>query len=424
MKIKLKSVISIAVSLVLIAGAFLGGYFLRKSEEKEDIYDWIESIVGTYYALYDEETGEYVEFTKEDYARAMVSGLLDKYSFFFNASELEEESETKKGNHYGLGVSFWKGGTTLEIARVLGNSPAEKAGITDGELITAIKEEGKEKVFLDRTNYSSILTKIEEGVEFTLYTKKLGVDKEYKIAKRVYVQSYVWYYDSEKQLTFTSNFGEKPIATIESTTKNLGLDDKTAYIEFASFSGNADEEMIAVMDYMHERGKTKLILDLRNNGGGYLSILEDLACCFIKGETAENLVAYSKYKDGTIEEYKTTENRYKDMEVVVLANKNTASASECLIGAMLCSGSLKEENIVCEKQEDGRATTYGKGIMQRLYVSEEFNAGIQLTVGHMFWPNGVTIHKKGITPTVEENKVAPKVDIDYALERGIAILKG
>ena len=323
-----------------------------------------------------------------------------------------------------MGVSFWKGGTTLEIARVLGNSPAEKAGITDGELITAIKEEGKEKVFLDRTNYSSILTKIEEGVEFTLYTKKLGVDKEYKIAKRVYVQSYVWYYDSEKQLTFTSNFGEKPIATIESTTKNLGLDDKTAYIEFASFSGNADEEMIAVMDYMHERGKTKLILDLRNNGGGYLSILEDLACCFIKGETAENLVAYSKYKDGTIEEYKTTENRYKDMEVVVLANKNTASASECLIGAMLCSGSLKEENIVCEKQEDGRATTYGKGIMQRLYVSEEFNAGIQLTVGHMFWPNGVTIHKKGITPTVEENKVAPKVDIDYALERGIAILKG
>ena len=141
-------------------------------------------------------------------------------------------------------------------------------------------------------------------------------------------------------------------------------------------------------------------------------------------ETAENLVAYSKYKDGTIEEYRTTENRYKDMEVVVLANKNTASASECLIGAMLSSGSLKEENIVCEKKEDGTATTYGKGIMQRLYVSEEFNAGIQLTVGHIFWPDGSSIHKKGIAPTIEANKVNPKVDIDYALERGIAILKG
>ncbi|MBE5756969.1 MAG: hypothetical protein E7342_04120, partial [Clostridiales bacterium] len=360
MKAKFKNIIALSISLVLIVGAFFAGYFVRKSKENE-IINWVTSIIGENYTLYDEETGEYVTFTEEDYARAIVDGLLDKYSFYFNTKELTNEAETKEGKHYGIGVSFWKNSDILEIATVSGNSPAEKAGMVKGEVIIALKEEGKEKVFITRENYSIILGEIEEETPFTLYTLKNGVEQEYVVEKRAYIESFVKYYDSEMELTFTSDYGKEPQKTIKETAKNLGLDENTAYVEFTSFSGNAGEEMITVMEYFHAKNKTKLILDLRNNGGGYMDVLQKVASCFFRSDKKQNVVAYVKYKDNSVSYYKTSENNYKDMEIVVLANKNTASASECLIGAMISSGSLTMDNFICEKRADGSASTYGKG---------------------------------------------------------------
>jgi carboxyl-terminal processing protease len=228
----------------------------------------------------------------------------------------------------------------------------------------------------------------------------------YLVSKESFVESYVRIVDDTVSIDFSSNFGERPIDTRTVGDPNLPSD--TALIKFTAFNGDAYEEFLTAMPYLKNSGKTKLILDLRNNGGGYMKKFTAIASLFINnGGKRSNVVAIVKYNNNRNEEYKTSTNAYVPLDkIVVLANENTASASECLIGALLHYGALSMDNIVVTNADyDGTGVnaTYGKGIMQTTYASN-WGTALRVTTARIFWPDGKTcIHGVGVKATAQNS---------------------
>ena len=325
-----KKIVITILALIIAGVSFFAGYIVKyyTTDEKTALINWVMNTIDDNYLVYD-ENGNPVKFTAEDYADAIADGLLDKYSTFLTNDELRRESVEREGNYSGTGLYFWINTVEPLIAEVAGNSPAEKAGVKKGEMITAVQEDGKEKTAI--TTYvelSVAFSKISKGVEFTLFTEKNGVEKEYTIYKADYVESYVWYYDSEKQLTFLAEGSEKPQPTEADAAIDMGLPEDAAYIRFSAFNGGAAEQFGEAINFMRERGRTKLILDLRNNGGGYIDVLSDMAGYLVNGDSANTVVATVKYKNGTTDNVFTSFIDYRDTDTVVLVNGNTASASD------------------------------------------------------------------------------------------------
>ena len=196
------------------------------------------------------------------------------------------------------------------------------------------------------------------------------------------------------------------------------LSAETAYVCFTQFEGDAAEQMESALDFMKERGRSKLILDLRDNGGGYMDILTKIAAMLVyNGGQGNFLVAYADAKTGGIP-FNTSAYNYKDHieEIVVLADENTASASECLIGVLASYGeNFSLDNLVTIKNAKGVGKTYGKGIMQTTYQLISGGA-FKLTTARVLWPDKKTcIHGVGIIPP-EANQTNDSNAINRALE--------
>ena len=176
---------------------------------------------------------------------------------------------------------------------------------------------------------------------------------------------------------------------------------------------------------MKSKNKTKLILDVRNNGGGYMDVLEAFAGGLINGNGATRLpLAYSKNNKGVFSEYKTTRSFYNTdiVKISVIANERSASATECLIGAMLYYGGVfSADNLVIENDSvtEDEARTFGKGIMQTTFTLTNGGA-VKLTTAVIYQPDKTTcIHGTGIR--VSGANALVKSD-NNALSRALEIL--
>jgi C-terminal processing protease CtpA/Prc len=265
----------------------------------------------------------------------------------------------------------------------------------------------------------AFLRECKDDADITLTVLRDGNLLDFTLNKEAYKTSYVNYYDDGVRLFFASN--EKngnPTKKEDTTDKMVGLDQKTAYISLDQFEGDAAEQMEDALSFMESRGKTKLILDLRNNGGGYMTVLGDIAAMLIRNGGKGNFVfAYSESKSG-FQGYKSGKYNYKSHleKIVILANENTASASECLIGALSVHDSpYTSGDIVIEKNFNGIAKTYGKGIMQTTYRLLSGGA-FKLTTAKIYWPDATTsIHGVGIVAS-GENAVLPQNALNRAIE--------
>ena len=145
------------------------------------------------------------------------------------------------------------------------------------------------------------------------------------------------------------------------------------------------------------------MLDLRNNGGGRVDILTEIAAFLCKDAAGSFPVLTVEYKDGKEEIYRAPKSAYSDYftdqtEIAVLANCNTASASEALAGAMLDYGTIGYEDVYLA-EIGSVARTYGKGIMQTTYTNILTGEGVKLTTAVIRWPvSGNCIHGRGILP--------------------------
>ncbi len=420
-KTKRNRILAFTLIPLAIILAFTGGYFSRylfHSKGANTAVDIISLIEQVGY-IYDSKTGERRQITEEEIADALVYGLLDIYSAYYTEEEYGTVNAEAKGNMTGLGVTISLGGI---ISKVSYNSPAEIAGLQDGDKVLSVSVDGGQKIVYGENEGLELRNElyyanVNQSVAIEIDRK--GQNLTFTMIKRPYVAAYVKYVDSEKTLAFRENENRK----LEHKEFNEGmaeLDGQTAYIRLTEFNGGAGEQIKQAFDYMRSRGKTKLIFDLRNNGGGYTDILEEVASCFINnGGKSKNLISVAKGVRRT-DRFYTDGNQFNSdiTAITLLANDNTASASECLIGAMLHYGdSFDQSKLIIEKNSEGVARTYGKGIMQTTYGLIGGGA-LKLTTAQIFLPDEQTsIH--GVGFRADQNNAVEK---GQAMARAIELL--
>lgn len=400
---KIKNIIICTAAAILIAvcSFFIGFsvHYLTLDKEMRSLIRLKERIQKLYYYEVDDEKFYTVLFD------AVNQNILDEYSEYLTAEEYAAMQESAKGAQQGIGISFITqtpdGKDQLLVVSVLGNSPAEQAGIKAGERIVGYGESAES---ITPCENFDIFKRFVDGKQTgeTLYIQvrtKTGEERAVSLIKSAYVESYVYYKTNASAYGFTGNNAQ---TLTERGTPLTQLPDDTAYIQLTRFNGAAAEEFATAMERFKADGKKNLVVDLRGNGGGYLDIMQKISAYFCKNATEKNPLAaiadFGEYQ----EYYKASGNLYaqyfqSDSRICVLADKNTASASECLLGVMLDYGAIDYGDI-CLIERDGEARTYGKGIMQTTYPLIGFTGeAVKLTTAKICWPKSNNcIHGRGI----------------------------
>ncbi len=320
---------------------------------------------------------------------------LDPYSEYYTRAEYKAVLGSNEGKGADTGISVL--GDPLRVMRVVGGSPAERAGLSDGMYILRMGAEETSLAAGDLAALQALVAAHPEKFFLECATTKEGTDaKVYALSSGDYRVSYCEYRDAEG--SFRADPAEE--LSLRGTDRPLALPEHCAYIRIDRFYGTAAEEFERLLSLMKERGKSDLVIDLRLNGGGYLSVFQDIAANLLRNaDEARPVVAYARSRSGKEERYRAPKNNFSkyfsaDSKVYILADENTASASECLIGALVSYGTVPYENIFLRK-EGKVAKTYGKGIMQSSFTDPEGNV-LKLTVAEIYWPNGTSIHGKGV----------------------------
>ena len=417
----IKITVSVLLAIAIAVLSFTAGFLVKKCSADKALasYEWaLKTIKDNYY--FGEPDIGYTETS----LKAIADTYLDRYSEYYTKEEYEEVQKSNAGSKSGIGLSFsTKSDRGIFISKVVGNSPAYKSGLRAGEWITGGKVEGGSEVAFTgpkAVSFSDFISPVADGVQMT-FTSEDG--KSYSMAKAEYISSYTPLSTSATGWTFGDS-ADGGLALYEKTELRLSyLPEGCAYLRLDQFYGTATSEFYSLIEKFNAMRCTSLILDLRSNGGGYVSIMQDLAGCFADGQG--KLAMLSRDKKGGEENYdckKVTDKAQridKSVKVFVLANAGTASASEALIGAMVCYGALDKKNIFLSDYGNEyinwlypkgtgvkNAQTYGKGIMQTPFTNSRTGEVLKLTTAKIFWPDGTTsIHDIGLT--VANDKCTP-----------------
>ena len=325
--------------------------------------------------------------------KAIFSSLGDPYTQYMTEKDMKELQKTSTGKFIGIGVqvSVNENGEVVVVAPIKGG-PSQKAGIQAEDIIVKVNDEEVKKNDLEST------IKLMRGNE--------DVGSEVKVTVKRIVDS------KEKILAFTVKREE---ITTESVISKL-LDNGTLYVQITNFAEKTGADFQKAVDEGISKGAKSLIIDLRNNPGGLLTSVKQVADKLLPESTIMKIVD-SKGKE-TIE--KAT-GKGIDIPIVVLINKGSASASEVLSVAL---HDKKKATLVGEK-------SFGKGIIQSIFPINNGGKteGIKMTVAEYFGPNGTKIHKVGLEPDYKvEQKNYSKIgiehlDSDSQLKKAIELLK-
>ena len=383
----------------------------------------------------------YEEVTDDEFYGVLFSAvnekLLDDYSWYMTEEEYAQARAQAKGEQSGLGLSFITGATGIEemrIVRVSANSPAEKAGLLAGEYIVGYGVNGQtEKIetkvkdgesYFD--NFASFLQGFKKGEAICLRVKGLdGQERVVELAKEKYVENYVFYRTNKNGYGFGDN-GE----AVERKDALSELPDDGAYIRLTQFNGKAAEQFDGAMELFKKEKKKFLVLDLRGNGGGYLDITLEIASYFCKNsDKRKPLVAVADYGEKT-ERFYATGNCYNEYfsaesRIFVLADNQTASASECLIGCMIDYGAISYADI-CIAQRGEEVKTYGKGIMQTTYpLTGIYGDAVKLTTARICWPvSNRCIHGRGIVLADGVKTIAENINFEEETKNAVLVVFG
>lgn len=324
----------------------------------------------------------------EGAVKGYVDALGDPYTTYYTKKEMKTIMEETNGNFVGIGVYMTKDleKNAILIIKPIENSPAEKAGILPGDLITKVDDV---EYTGDKLEEASNKIRGEEGTKVKLEIYRNGETKTFELTRTKVVVSHV-------------------------TTKVLNND--IGYITISDFEGECASEFETKYKQLEKQGIKKLIIDIRNNGGGIVDEALKIANMLVDKDST---LLITKDKSDKEEVTKATEKPIINIPTVVLVNEYSASASEILAGAL---------------KDNGKATlvgtkTYGKGIIQELHQLSD-GSGLKITVSEYYTPNHNAIHKIGITPDVEvdlSEDVKQQTTIqekdDNQLQKAIEILK-
>lgn len=390
-------VLTIAVAITIVVTANVTyrkcvkeGFVIEKSDVSEDGTDNINSIATTlknFRRMIDKYYIGEIDETKmlDETIKGYVNGLGDEYSEYMTKEEWAEFEASALGNYVGIGVTIAQDvNDNVVVVSTIAGTPAEEAGLQSEDILVEVDGE-------------SVL-----GVSTSDVARKIQGDEGTKVKIKVARgNEYIDFEIERKAIKVYHVQGEMK-------ENNIG------YILLQTFDEGAADEFLEKFNELKKQGAEKLIVDLRYNTGGLLEEALSIADYMLD---KDDVVLIAIDADGDKQYYKA-ENEEKpiDMEIVVLVNDYSASASEVLAGALKDNG---EAIIVGEK-------TYGKGVIQNVFSLADGSI-LKLTVSEYLTPNETKINKIGIIPDVEvyiDTDVEEGEEIvDSQLNKAIEILK-
>uniref|UniRef100_UPI004049BB94 S41 family peptidase n=1 Tax=Flavobacterium sp. TaxID=239 RepID=UPI004049BB94 len=316
---------------------------------------------------YKNKLNKLIDFIERDYVDNIntdsivdltVNGILenlDPHSVYISKNELESVNESMKGDFVGIGVNFYMYKDSLAVIKPISNGPSEKVGIQSGDRILFA---GKTQLFNKNISNDTLLA-------------KLKGKQDSKIELLVYRKT------ENKKMKFLVTRGIVPIKSVDVSTM---LDKKTGYIKINRFAETTYTEFHTALLQLKKQGMTELIIDLRDNGGGYLEIANQIADEILKDK---ELIVKTKNKKEAIEKtFATSKGDFENGKISILINENSASASEILAGAVQDN----DRGIIVGRR------SFGKGLVQREMALGDGSA-VRLTVARYYTPSGRSIQK-------------------------------
>ncbi len=316
--------------------------------------------------------------------KGMVASAKDPYTVFMDPVVAREFQEDLQGTFEGIGAEIGMKNDLLTIIAPLPEMPAEKAGLLSGDRILAIDKETTMGLSVDEA-----VNRIRgpKGTEVTLTIKRNGEDDVRDIAVK------------RDQITVKS----------VRTTKR---DDGIFVVQITSFNDDTEEEFNTAVREIVDANPKGIILDLRNNPGGYLETAIEVSSEWVE----DGIVVVERYSDDQkIEHLSRGRARLKSFPTVVLINQGSASASE------IVSGALQDHKLATLVGKQ----SFGKGSVQTL---EKFDDGssVKVTVAKWLTPDGRSINDEGITPDVEVDLTLDDYNnnLDPQMDKAVEILTG
>lgn len=374
--------------IALVLFSFGGGYFVASNGYKIGVKNQKVTIsrelpadrqnvdFSLFWRTWDTLDATYYDKSKLDPAamvygaiKGLVSAAGDPYTVFLPPSENKVVQEDLQGSFSGVGIQIGFRGARLAVVAPLPDTPAEKAGVKAGDYIVGIKDE--KKGIDESTSGITLPEAVEairgpEGSTVTLVLLRDGVNDPISL-----------------------DIVRKSINVPSVITTFVGDNQDIARIQVLKFSADTKDEWDkAAAEILSKNSVKGIILDLRNNPGGYLQEAVDLASDFLKSGTT---VVTEEDGNGQKTDFKVqTLGRFLNMPVVVLVNKGSASASEILAGALR---DQKKSLLIGE-------TSFGKGTIQETRTLDG-GAGLHVTIAKWLTPSGYWVNEKGLKPDVE-----------------------
>jgi len=337
-------------------GILLGGmlnfpdknYFFSKNQSKNKLNKLLDFI-----------DNEYVDTINSDSIMKLtidnVLEQLDPHSVYIPPSEQTQVAESMRGDFVGIGVNFYMYKDSVAIIKTVENGPSQKAGIQAGDRILYAD---KTKLFGRKLPNDSLFSKLKgkEGSEIVVTVYRKSENKKIRIKIK------------------------RGVIPIKSVDAAMLLKPTIGYIKINRFAETTYDEFKTRLDKLKQEGAKSLVIDLRDNGGGYMDPAIAIADELLKDK---QLIVYTKDKNGTTDKtFATKKGSFENGKLFILIDKNSASASEILAGAI---------------QDNDRGTiigrrSFGKGLVQREMDFDDGSA-VRLTVARYYTPTGRSIQK-------------------------------
>lgn len=321
----------------------------------------------------------------------MMESLGDRHSTYMDPQTFKDANSQLAGSYEGIGAYVDTSGDYLTITSPMVGSPAEKAGLQPGDQIVAV----------DRKDMTGINPEL-------VRQKVIGPagSTVHLTIKRAGESAYLEFDITRAKITVPSASGKM-------------LDNGIAYVQVTTFGENTTKELTDTLKTLMAKKPRGIVLDLRNNGGGYLQTAVEVVSQF----QDTGVVLYEKYGDGTKKSFDVIPGGLaadNKIPMVVLINEGSASASEITAGALQDYGRAKLVGVV----------SYGKGSVQNWVPLSNDQGAVRITIAYWLTPNGNQIDQKGLTPdvyvpmSIEDRKANRDPQLDAAVEVLKAIING
>jgi carboxyl-terminal processing protease len=395
-----KTIVGIFVAVILLAGAFSGGFItghlmpaagalpaldnlLPQSnnptvEQQASTPDDVETLFVPFWEAWNIVHDQYVEQPVDDVAlmqgaiRGMMATLGDQHTFYMEPEAFESENSSLQGSYEGIGAYVDTDGDYLTIISPIEGSPADQAGLMPGDKVIAIDGEDMTGIAPEEARLKVLGP---DGSEVTLTIVRDG---------------------ESGTLQFVITRAEIVIRSAEGKM----LEDGIAYVDINTFGEKTTPELRETLDELMAQNPRGLVIDLRNNPGGYLTTAIEVSSEFIE----DGLIMVEQYGNGERDEYMALGNgRATEIPIVVLINEGSASASEIVAGAL---------------QDYDRATlvgmqSYGKGSVQIRQPLSNDQGAARVTIAKWLTPKERAINHVGLTPDV----IVEITEADFEAER-------